>query len=105
MKTKEELIKQCRLYKGEDKCPSGVNRWFWQVEQIFVINSLNGYKFDDVLFMYRNSKICSELAGDGVPEVIKAESLVRYLHGTDKGPDDVVSSFVEFYRSEYFLSK
>lgn len=37
--TREELIKQCRYYKGEKECPevfTGVLRMYWDFERIYV---------------------------------------------------------------------
>ena len=39
MPTKEELIKQCRYYKGEEECPNIFDAelsWFWDMERIYV---------------------------------------------------------------------
>lgn len=39
MATREELIKQCRYYKGEEECPSIFDAelsWFWDVERVYV---------------------------------------------------------------------
>ena len=39
--TKEELLKQCRYYKGEEHSPYGdLNlNWFWEMERVFVANN------------------------------------------------------------------
>ena len=37
---KQELVKQCRYYGGEDECPyddEGMS-WFWEMERVFVAN-------------------------------------------------------------------
>lgn len=36
--TKNELIKQCRYYKGEERCPynNGEKVWFWDKERVYV---------------------------------------------------------------------
>ena len=39
MATREELIKQCRYYKGEEECPSIFDAelsWFWDMERVYV---------------------------------------------------------------------
>lgn len=35
---REELLKHCRYYKGEDKCPfdDGELSWFWDMERVYV---------------------------------------------------------------------
>ena len=35
---KEELIKQCRYYSGEEKCPFNEEnmQWFWDMERVYV---------------------------------------------------------------------
>lgn len=37
----QDLIKQCRYYRGEDKCPydDGDMSWFWDMERVFVNNN------------------------------------------------------------------
>ena len=39
---KEDLIKQCRYYSGEETCPFSDNEmpWFWDMERVYV--SCNG---------------------------------------------------------------
>ena len=39
MPTREELIKQCKYYKGEEKSPynsNGDTDWFWDMERVYV---------------------------------------------------------------------
>lgn len=38
MKTREELIKQCRYYKGEERNPfeDFPLSWFWEMERVYV---------------------------------------------------------------------
>lgn len=38
--TKDELIKQCRYYKGQAKCPFSHSdiAWFWDMERVYVKN-------------------------------------------------------------------
>lgn len=38
---REELIKQCRYYKGEKQCPFNDNHmeWFWDMERVWVDNN------------------------------------------------------------------
>lgn len=37
---REELIKQCRYYKGEEECPFEVDslQWYWDMERVYVTN-------------------------------------------------------------------
>lgn len=41
--TREELIKQCRYYSGEEECPFNEKRmiWFWDMERVYVENKGN----------------------------------------------------------------
>ncbi len=42
--TRDELIKQCRYYKGEEECPFDDSKypqeiaWYWDMERVFVKN-------------------------------------------------------------------
>lgn len=38
--TREELIKQCRYYNGEETCPYEDNAliWYWNMERVYVVN-------------------------------------------------------------------
>ncbi len=38
--TREDRIKQCRYYKGEETCPYEDNalRWYWDMERVYAVN-------------------------------------------------------------------
>jgi hypothetical protein len=40
---REDLIKQCRYYSGEEKCPFNEERmeWFWDMERVYVSSNGN----------------------------------------------------------------
>ena len=50
---KEDLIKQCRYYSGEETCPFSDNEisWFWDMERVYV--SCNG-NFTGEMEIYQN---------------------------------------------------
>lgn len=50
---KEDLIKQCRYYSGEEVCPFSENElsWFWDMERVYV--SCNG-NFTGETEVYQN---------------------------------------------------
>ena len=52
---KEDLIKQCRYYSGEETCPFSDNEmpWFWDMERVYV--SCNGI-FTGEMEVYQNLK-------------------------------------------------
>lgn len=52
---KEDLIKQCRYYSGEEKCPFNEDNmeWFWDMERVYV--SCNGI-FTGEMEVYQNLK-------------------------------------------------
>ena len=35
----KKLLKQCKYYKGEEKCPSGVGFFYWEAEQLYVLDN------------------------------------------------------------------
>lgn len=41
MMKKEELIKQCRYYKGEERSPYDRPNldWYWEMERVYVVNN------------------------------------------------------------------
>jgi hypothetical protein len=50
---KEDLIKQCRYYSGEETCPFNEDNmeWFWDMERVYV--SCNG-NFTGEMEIYQN---------------------------------------------------
>ena len=39
--TRNDLLKVCEYYKGEDKCPSGTKEMFWDYERLWVELRMN----------------------------------------------------------------
>lgn len=56
MENKQDLIKHCKFYRGEDVCPiddlSSPMHWFWDMERVYVRN--NGELFP----MHEDYEMC-----------------------------------------------
>lgn len=86
---KEDLIKQCRYYSGEEKCPYNEKnmQWFWDMERVFV--SCNG-NFTDARYIYH------KLHGrtfTGIPYQL----LMVMFTGWGKYEHDIKSNLESFY--------
>lgn len=88
--TKEELIKQCRYYKGEEKCPfDGELGDYWGIEEIFV-NSKGALNEDDASYY----KAVGGRTYSGIPLPL----LIVFFHFWCKGVHGVKDSLPSFYR-------
>lgn len=88
--SREELIKQCRYYKGQDKNPftDGEIAWFWDMERVYV---RNGGKFDGENEMYKN---CNFKKYDGIP----FDLLMVMFTSWGKYTTDIKSNISDFYK-------
>lgn len=101
---KEELIKHCRYYKGEEECPYKTDEgrtnkgllWFYEKKWVCDYEERESYYIE-----YVQDYICHELGlfeeTDGVPISLKALLFNRYDHWTQGDPE----GFKEWYKREY----
>ena len=81
-----ELIKQCRYYHGEDKCPESLKAlkhgeliWFYEMKWVQFL--LQGDSLDWALDEYNAFGMSGFSLNDGVPISLKAILFNRYYHG------------------------
>lgn len=104
-----ELIKKCRYYKGEKKCPSSLEKKglsnIWYYEQIWIEredlrdeNSTNTKEYISLGLEGFN-------ADDGVPISLKALLFNRHSHWTDGyGIESDENNFKEWYFNFYLVN-
>lgn len=103
--SKEELIKQCRFYKGEEESPfpnTSYKSGLWFYEHWWVEAQTEGeMSFDFYLEDYSFRGLDDFSNDDGVPITLKALLLNRYNHGEGMFTTD---EFKEWYKKWYLLS-
>ena len=110
--TRNELIKQCRYYKGEEECPfDGVDQdksLFWSYEQIWVeryrgqyedeqMSQANYLTLPSVVTALKNKEL------NAIPLSLQILLLNRYMHwlGGYQSLEDDVKSFVDWLKRVY----
>lgn len=102
--TTEDLVKHCRYYKGQEKCPSSTDSLFWNYERIWVEytlkaedeNTFEAQELKALLKLYKDAHLENFQEDDGVPITLKAFLLNRYEHWTDSS-----DGFEEWYLKKY----
>lgn len=101
--TRNDLLKVCKYYKGEDKCPSRTKEMFWDYERLWVELRMN--EDSDELFEftqdYNNAGLIDFELNDGVPGTLKAFLFNRFCHWNSGTMLECVEPFKEFYETEY----
>ena len=109
--TREELIKQCRYYKGEEECPfedEGQDEsLFWSYEDLWV-NELKGNYIHDQMTLSSYLAFPSVANANkgklsAVPVSLQLLLFNRYMHWLDgyRSLEDEVASFVDWLESDY----
>lgn len=101
--TLEDIIKQCRYYKGQKKCPANAPSLFWNYERIWVEwtleaeneNSEGARELKAMLKRYKDVHLENFQEDDGIPITLKAFLFNRYEHWTEGG------GFEEWYQKNY----
>ncbi len=105
---REQLLKQCKYYKGEAVCPftNEQEAFFWMIEAKYV----DAYSKQDSAFeplvteamkTYLHYKLQDFEAKDGVPMPIKALILNRHLKYMEREDEETINSFKQFYKQQY----
>lgn len=90
MMTRDELIKQCRYYKGEEECPfDGVLSDYWGMEEIFV------YKKGEL--NEEDASYYKAVGGKSYPG-IPFPLLIIFFHFWGKGVHGIEDNLPSFYR-------
>lgn len=87
--TKNELIKQCRYYKGEERCPflQAVPSYIWKTECDWVERQLGddkdkivSDKSANIIALYNSDGLLDFEKKDGVPKSLKASLYLLFQH-------------------------
>ena len=106
-----ELIKYCRYYKGEKKCPESIVKKemsnIWYYEQLWVEREefRDETTFNTVEYVHYGMKDFN--ADDGTPLTLKALLFNRHTHWCGGyGRESDTKNFIEWYNNYYIaLSK
>ncbi|MBP5366499.1 MAG: hypothetical protein J6Y82_11390 [Bacteroidales bacterium] len=104
---RDDLIKQCRYFKGEKENPYTDNdpnkTMFWGYERKWVDwyyqhNDLDDNPLDAMTYDYIHSGMSDFNTNDGVPISLKSLLFNRYFHWNDYAtPDDFKKWYVCYY--------
>ncbi|MRJ09406.1 hypothetical protein EDL99_11140 [Ornithobacterium rhinotracheale] len=102
----DQLIKQCRYYKGEKENPfqeDNHKNLFWHYEKKWVEFSLNPREksyLEGITSEYKKIGLTTFNENDGIPITLKALLLSRFLYWNEGADADL---FKEWYK-KYYLS-
>ena len=96
--TREELIRFCRYYKGENECPKGIKESFWNYEKKWVDLSMRSENhFSNMIHDYISYGLREFEQMDNTPVTLKALLFNRYCHWNIIS----IQGFKEWYMKEY----
>lgn len=100
--TTDELIKQCRIYKGEKENPfgdGGDRAMFWSYEKWWVDKMAAGSTdaIADILAHYEQEGLTDFAEEDGTPMSLKALLFNRFEEWAESGPEE----FRRWYADRY----
>lgn len=95
---RDELLKQCRYYKGEENVPNGGSAMFAEYEQDWVNLTLNNPQYIDNLTNEYFLLIGKTAIIDDTPDSLKAILFNRYTHWH---PYWNKAEFIIWYKTEY----
>lgn len=103
--TREELIKQCRYYKGEKECPNDKREdemlWFYEERWCTFCIERPEY-IEEIIKDYNNTPFSDFSNTDGVPLSLKALLFNRYCHWSGGyGLDVDNQGFKDWYNTYY----
>ena len=109
--TRDDLIKQCRYYKGEEECPfDGIDQdktAFWSYEYIWV-NKFKGDYIDEQMIQssylaFPPVAMANRGEFSSVPVSLQLLLFNRYMHwlGGYQSLEDDVESFVDWLKGSY----
>lgn len=96
-----DLLKYCRYYRGEKKCPNKADFLFWDYERIWAENLISDDTFHEQLRNYVQSGLAEFQRDDGVPLSLKVFLFDRYCHWNSGAMIDAVEGFKDFYLHKY----
>jgi hypothetical protein len=96
--TRQELIKQCRYYKGEDTPVGHIGSMFCDYEEKWISFTLNDQAYIQELYRDYFERMGEYYQEDGTPDTLKAVLFNRYTHWN---PYWTPQGFIDWYKSEY----
>lgn len=97
---KAALLSRCRFYKGEEKCPNGVNFFGWECEELYVHCLMSG-KYEPLnatVSFFRSVGLDKEPAlQDGTPIEVQALLFNRFCYQSEVDPIELAKPFVRRY--------
>lgn len=96
--TREELIKRCRYYKGNDTPSEQIGSMFYDYEKKWIDLTLNDQKSVKELYREYYEKMGDYYQKDETPDTLKAVLFNRYTHWH---PYWTPQEFTDWYKSEY----
>ncbi len=97
---KAALLSRCRFYKGEEKCPNGVNFFGWECEERFVHFMISGHyePLNAAVSFFRSVGLDKEPAlQDGTPIEVQALLFNRFCYQSEVDPIELAKPFVRRY--------
>lgn len=101
--TKNDLLKHCRYYKGEETPPEEIKATFWNYEKKWIeLLMEDDISVDEMVVIYVNRGLGKFAQEDDTPLTLKALLFNRYLHwNTQCSTED----FKQWYEKEYLKTK
>ena len=105
MVTREELIGQCRYYKGEKKSPyndGDQNKsMLWFYEEVWVNDTMSGEDFEDLILEYKSYPTGNIDPYNVVPFTLKCLLLNRYARTAMGTREETAKHFANFLKKYY----
>jgi len=104
MANKNNLLGNCRYYKGEERCPNDTIGLFWDYERLWMEwtlvaekdgSSQEAKRLDNMMREYLNAGFKDFALSDGVPMSLKALLFNRFEHWNQS------DGFQEWYKERY----
>lgn len=96
--TKPELIKRCRLYKGESECPENANFILWEAEKIYVdeYSKASSTMIDNALNNIHRFNLAWVGSDDGFPLEVIALLFAIFDHNS-YNPTEINANYFPAY--------
>lgn len=100
--TKEELLRRCRVYKGELECPNNANFILWEAEKMYVdeYSKESSQVVEEALKNLHRFNLAWVGDGDGFPLEVIALLFAIFDHGGYNPTDINANYFPAYYERE-----
>ncbi len=103
--TREELIKQCKYYKGEEECPydgQQTNKeMLWFYERCWFLGMLRGEDFKTICEEYKTYTANTIETNEKIPFTLRALLFNRYAQTSMTSREETIKNFTEFLNTYY----